>query len=268
MSLDDTSPDVIYISSLSLSANVGRDWLGHVRPQPLSVSVAIHLQDSSLDSAAAIDDLGVSVHYGQLSKDIIALSEAQSAKWESAAVLAMSVALLASHTTEGRARELRVVVSSAKLVPLASEYAVEFIGYAEALGKRDQTKSTGSRVRVRVKDLVIPAVIGHSSPERDAKQLIVSDIVIFEKPSQVHFADYPTVFNKLSQNFEAQSYLTLEQFALRLVREICLSSDAIEKVSVRAAKPNAFASVNVTGVQICRPRSAFVRSGDKSSSAR
>lgn len=64
---------------------------------------------------------------------------------------------------------------------------------------------------------------------------------------------------------EASSYLTLEKFALELVRDICLSSDTIERVSVRAAKPSALAFADVAGVQICRPRSAFVNTSELSS---
>lgn len=207
MSLDDASSDVIYLSSLALSANIGPDRWGRPRTQPLSLSVAIHLRDAALSpsprpSYSSVTDssggLDVSACAGALAEDIIAMCEKPSTKWDSAAVLAMGVALLAAHRTEGRARELRVTVSAPEAVPLAKEYAVEFIGYAQALGSQ-QTKSTGSRVKVRVRDLVIPAVIGTTQTEREAKQLVAADITIFERPSQVHFADYPMVFNKLSQ---------------------------------------------------------------------
>lgn len=192
MSIDDTSSDVIYISSLSLSANIGPDWWGRSRPQPLSISVAIHLEDHALNAAAANDDVGASVHYGHLCKEIAALGEKQEAKWDSAAELARDVAKIAEQKAEGRSKEVRVVVSSAKMVPLAGEYAVE-VAASAALAQ--------CRAKVTVRNLVIPAIIGVNPPEREAKQRIVTDIVIFEKPSSSHFADCPAVINKLSQVF-------------------------------------------------------------------
>ncbi|OCH88512.1 hypothetical protein OBBRIDRAFT_86022 [Obba rivulosa] len=256
MPIDDISSDVVYLSSLSVSANIGPDWWGRARAQPLSISVSIHLQDTALNAAAADDDVTASVHYGHLCKDVLALAEKPGAAWRSAVELAKDVARLAAQKAAGRAREVRVVVCSAKMVPLAEEYAVE-VTVSDLEGDL-VVAMVQRRVKVTVKDLVIPVIIGVNPPEREKKQRVVTDIVVFEKVLQPHFVDYPGLVAKLAQKMEATAYLTLEKFALELVREVCLASVAVEKVAVRAAKPSALAFADVAGVQICRPRSVFV----------
>ncbi|EMD35007.1 hypothetical protein CERSUDRAFT_116517 [Gelatoporia subvermispora B] len=258
MSLDDFTSDVVYISSLSLSANIGNDWWGRARPQPLSLSLALHMLPAALDSAAVDDDVTASVHYGHLCKDVLALTEAPGAAWGSAAELARDVAHVALRKAAGRAKEVRVQVHSAKLVPLAEEYVLEMSVASPESEEAVASTMAQHKIKVIVKKLVIPVVIGVNPPEREAKQRVITDVVILAKSTQPHFADYPDVIAKVLQKMETTAYLTLEKFALDIVREICLSSDTVEMVSVRAAKPSALAFADAAGVQICRPRRTYV----------
>ncbi|KAH9948502.1 Dihydroneopterin aldolase-domain-containing protein [Amylocystis lapponica] len=253
------SADIVFIDSIDLSANIGADWWGRDRAQPVAVSVSLHLRPSSLDTAGATDDVRASVHYGHLCKNISALVTDPTASFDGAAGLARAVTQVAFEMASTVAAQVHVGIASAKLVPLARKFVLEMTtpvlpGPAHLGGP--------PAVQVSVTDLVLPAIIGVNAPERIAKQRVVTSITVVEKAGSLVRVDYPALVAKLSKDIEASSFLTLEKFVLEIVRAVCYSSEAIDTVTVRAEKPSALSFAQAAGVQITRSRSAFVRNED------
>ncbi|GBE87030.1 hypothetical protein SCP_1002760 [Sparassis crispa] len=255
----DVSPaDVVFIDNIQLSANIGPDWWGRIREQPVSLSVYVHLRPSYLDRAGASDNVRDSVHYGKLCKALSVLSKpamgqyfSADGHWFGVHGLARAASNVTFQFAGDAAERVHIVIVSAKLIPLTGEFVFE-------MSSPPSGSSLDSRVRVSLRDLVLPAIIGVNPPEREAKQRIVTSITVRENPFHPTPVDYPAIVSAVSKHIEASAYQTLEKFVLDVVRLVCLSSDAIEGVTVQAKKPSALSFADAAGVQISRERSAFV----------
>ncbi|OBZ75027.1 Folic acid synthesis protein fol1 [Grifola frondosa] len=200
---DALATDVVFIDAIELSANVGADWWGRIRAQPLTVSIHLHLKSEHLDRAAKTDDVRDSVHYGHLCKAISALADTPDRVFDGTAGLADAVTKVAVKLGGDAVAEVHVAVASTKLIPLAAGYALE-------------------------------------------------------KTTPIMGPKHKPVVPRISKDIEASAYLTLEKFVWEIIRAVCLSSDTIEMVTVRAEKPSALAFAKTAGVQISRRRSDFI----------
>ncbi|KAI0944395.1 hypothetical protein AcW1_002120 [Taiwanofungus camphoratus] len=246
--------DIVFIDSVELSANIGPDWWGRPRAQPVTVSVYLHLRQSYLDRAGETDNVRDSVHYGNLCKSITKLAEDPEARFNGPRGLARAVILVALQLAGEAATQACVVVTSSKLVPLASEFVLEMTTPAPSA----QNQECLETVEVFVKQLVIPTIIGVNPPEREAKQRVITNIHVLEHSGHPNSTDYSQLVAKISKDIESSSYLTLEKFVLEIIQTACLSSEAIDAVTVRAEKPSALSFAHAAGVQITRTRSSFL----------
>ncbi|KAG2114092.1 hypothetical protein BD769DRAFT_1754194, partial [Suillus cothurnatus] len=157
---------------------------------------------------------------------------------------------------------VRVVIGLPRQISLANNFEVEVI---TPRGQNSLQKAA----RVSVKDLVIPVLIDVNPPrttctERLAKQKVITNIMFYEK-SGMHQVDYPAIINQISeartfflpQEIENTAYLTLEKFALHIVRSSCLASDAIEAVTAQSQRPSALSFAHSSGVETTRSRDAL-----------
>ncbi|TFY58375.1 hypothetical protein EVJ58_g6451 [Rhodofomes roseus] len=184
---DPVAHDTVFIDSLSISSTIGRDWWGRTRPQPLFVTLHLHLQPGYLDKAGASDDVRDSVHYGQLCKSIMSLAYGPDAQeFDGPRDLARAVVKTAFALTGAFAAQRAVVaVKSEKLVPLAGEFTLEIsTSYAQEIIEGTES------VRVTIKDLVLFTIIGVNTPEREAKQRVVISIIVHEKAGHGSAVDY------------------------------------------------------------------------------
>lgn len=192
---DPAAHDIVIIDSLSLSATIGKDWWGRVRPQPLFVTLHLHLQPGYLDKAAAADDVGESIHYGHLTKSIMGLVDGRDAQvFDGPRNLARAVAKAAFALTGAIAAQRAVVaIKSEKLIPLAGEFTMEIsTSYTEEVieGTED--------IRVTIKDLALSIIIGVNPPEREAKQRVITTVIIHGRPGHGEPIDYPSLVARIA----------------------------------------------------------------------
>ncbi|KZT05253.1 uncharacterized protein LAESUDRAFT_656143 [Laetiporus sulphureus 93-53] len=249
--------DIVFIDSIQLSANMDADWWGRVRPQPVSVSVYLHLKPAHLDRAGTSDQVTDTVHYGDLCKNIIDRVESPGAMFDGTTGLAYAVAQQAFLLSGPIATQVRIVVESSKYIPLAEEFAVEVtIPYRKNIEERDHH----DKIQVSIKNLSLSTIIGVNPPEREAKQRVLTDIIIHQRLGWLSPA-YGEFIARIAEEMERSEYLTLEKFAYEIVKLVCLESGAVDSVTVRAGKPSALSFARVAGVQITRSRSSFVKGG-------
>ncbi|KZT69421.1 hypothetical protein DAEQUDRAFT_265095 [Daedalea quercina L-15889] len=254
-SQDPLAHDTVFINSLSTSPTIGKDWWGRVRPQPLSITVHLHLQAEYLNEAGATDDVRDSVHYGELCKGVMDLVYGPNAQeFDGLRDFARAVAKTAFALTGVVAVQRAVVaVKSEKLIPLAGEFILEIsTSYTEEVIEGTES------VRVTIKDLVLSTIIGVNPPEREAKQRVITTIFVHEKPGHGVPVDYAALSSVISNDIGSSSYLTLEKFVLETIRIICRFSETIDVVTVKVEKPSALSFAQTAGVQITRSRAAFL----------
>ncbi|OJA20270.1 hypothetical protein AZE42_04307 [Rhizopogon vesiculosus] len=238
--------DVVLVSAIQLSVNVGPECWGRSRNQPVAINVYLHLKPNFLDTSGQSDNVTDSIHYGHLTKDVSTLSESS---YDGVRALIDSATTKAFYIAGEHAEAIRVIVGLPKLILLAEGFEVELI---TPMGQ----STFGQAATVTVKDLIMPILIGVNPPERLAKQRVITNITFHEKPG-VHMVDYPAIVKQISEEIEQTAYLTLEKFVLHIVRSACLASEAIESVTVRAQKPSALSFAHSSGVEITRSRDAF-----------
>ncbi|KAF9468354.1 Dihydroneopterin aldolase-domain-containing protein [Collybia nuda] len=249
---DSSKTDVVFIDTLALTANVGPDCWGRERVQPVNISVYLHLETSYLTAAGRSDDVLDSVHYGHLSKAITGLvRDKADAPFGNVDALVKDVSEQAFLLAGLVASEVRVVIDLPKQILLAANFSID------VLTPRDLASTFCAR-KITITDLIIPVVIGVNPPEREAKQRVITNIIIVEKEGHHPTPKYPEIVSRISKDIESSSYLTLEKFVLEIVQTACLSSEVIEEVTVRAQKPSALSFAHSSGVQITRQRTAFV----------
>ncbi|KDQ50615.1 hypothetical protein JAAARDRAFT_41925 [Jaapia argillacea MUCL 33604] len=250
MSLSNTT-DKVFVDSLQLSTTIGLDWWQRPRPQPISISVFLHLTPGFLDIAGKMDDVAESIHYGHLSTAIKQLIAGNPDTQFDSPVALAKVAMEEAFKQGGHGvEEVRIVMEAPKLILLADGLFVDMTARRDDRGHPE--------VKVLIKDLLLAVIIGVNPPEREAKQRVVVNIEVLEQSRPHPVVDYSALIAKVVQRLEPSSYLTLEKFVFQAVRVACLSSEGILAVTVRAQKPSAIAFARSSGVEITRPRSSFI----------
>lgn len=186
--------DMVLVDSLHLSANVGPDCWNRIRPQPIEITVFLHLQNGYLTAAGESDDVLDSIHYGHLSKAISTLVEGRpsDSPFDGVHGLIAAVTGEAFALAKTAATEVRLVVELPKFILLAGGFSVDVT--TSYLG----TSGTAPR-KVTIKDLVLPVLIGVNPPEREAKQRVVTNITFLEAPGAHPPIDYPTIASRIIQ---------------------------------------------------------------------
>jgi len=183
--------DIVFVNSLELSANVGPDRWGKSRPQPVLISICLHLHSSYLVSVGQTDDVRNSVHYGHLSKAIANIVEADNTF--SGIVDLINVVTKAAFELAGEAAAaVKVIVDLRQMILLANGFSMEVITPAG-------TSSTDASVRVLVKDMSLPAIIGVNPPQRESKQQVIINIIFLEKASNHSPVDYQKITIQISK---------------------------------------------------------------------
>ncbi|KAL4061740.1 Dihydroneopterin aldolase-domain-containing protein [Scleroderma yunnanense] len=267
--------DIVFLDSIQLTAAVGTDCWGKSKPQLVLASVYLHLKPSFLDACGASDDVTDSVHYGHLAKAVSALvgEKARSGvHYVGVHALIEDVTRAAFELAGESADVVRVVVDLPKQILLASGFTVEVTTPRLGAADTSETGGTGETARnlvtppaiVRIKDLVLPVLIGVNPPERLARQRVITNITFFERHPHTSFAsseprpseiDYSALAQRLYELINTSSHLTLEKLVLELCRA-CLQATppAVEMVTVRCEKPSAISFAHVSGVEMTRRR--------------
>lgn len=114
--------------------------------------------------------------------------------------------------------------------------------------------------QVIIKDLVARGIIGINDWEREKKQEILINIVMFTDIRKAATSDdiadcvnYRTVTKKLLAHAESAARYTVEALASDIAG-LCLEEPGVQKVRVRVEKPGAVRFANSVGIEIERIR--------------
>lgn len=225
--------DIVSVSSIQLAVAVGPDHWHRTRPQPVYLSLQLHLASSYLNTPGKSDDVVDSLHYGHLAK---ALEKRVSGK---AGGYATVRALLEDATDAAFAfardavgtpprdgvvaqaevvRAVRVVVQLPKQILLAGSFEVELVTPGHCVSGTvvagSGTVAAGSKAGaiIRVTNLTLPILIGVNPPERLAKQRVVTHLTFFEAgPTEVEQEseiDYPAIIQQIVMASLAHKFRT------------------------------------------------------------
>ncbi|KAH7882671.1 Dihydroneopterin aldolase-domain-containing protein [Phlebopus sp. FC_14] len=246
-----TATDIVFLTTIQLSASVGKDCWDRARDQIVLTSIYLHLSPSFLNKAGESDDVQDSVHYGHLINAITSLVSARQEAYPDVRTLIEQVTEAAFSLAGDHADAVRIVVELPKQILLADGFVVEVT----------TPKGASSRLSpaiVTVKDLVLPVLIGVNPPERLAKQRVITNITFYEKAGGAGTVDYPTLIKKIATDIDQTDYETLEKFVLKIVQSGCSASEDIEAVTAKSQKPSAVSFAHSSGVEITRRRNSFV----------
>jgi dihydroneopterin aldolase len=168
--------DKVTIKSLHMIANAGFDVWGRQKVQPVDISVSLSLTQAS-SSAAASDTVDAStVHYGQLSKSIMARVQQSMDKWSTPEELAYSTTLAALEAAPNHSllAGVEVDVRFTKATLYGEGMSLLFSFSPEA----DSPSNGCSSEILHLARLHVPALIGVNSNERTMKQMVVVSLWI------------------------------------------------------------------------------------------
>jgi FolB domain-containing protein len=114
--------------------------------------------------------------------------------------------------------------------------------------------------QVIIKDIVARGIIGINDWEREKKQEILINIVMFTDTHQAAVSDdiaycvnYRTVTKKVLAHAESAARYTVEALASDLAA-LCLEEPGVQKVRLRVEKPGAVRFANSVGIEIERTK--------------
>ncbi|MBN1355357.1 dihydroneopterin aldolase [bacterium] len=114
--------------------------------------------------------------------------------------------------------------------------------------------------KIIIRDLHLRAIIGVNEWERNKKQDVILNLVLYTDMTQTgetdsieHTVNYRTVTKEIIRLVEGSKRRTLEALAAD-VAGICLSVPAVKRVSVRVEKPGALRFSRSAGVEIERTK--------------
>ncbi|KAJ6557402.1 hypothetical protein DFH09DRAFT_1164069 [Mycena vulgaris] len=156
--------DTIIVRDLRVSSTVGPDRWGKVRVQPISISILV---EASLVEAGTSDDVADSIHYGNLAKDVVKLT--QDAEFTNLFALAESVAQLALNM-DGRVSAVDVQAHAKNQFLQAESLGVEI----------RRTRGAERKSECLIQDLRANIIIGVNPPEREAKQTVLVNLRFYD----------------------------------------------------------------------------------------
>lgn len=228
-----TSTDIVSLSALHLTTTVGPDHWHRTRPQPIHLTLHLHLSPSYLTTPGQSDNVTDSLHYGHLAQSVQRrIGNSNNTKradggpggYASPRALADDVTDAAfefvrdvitvpgpvgsaAHSQATAVAEVihavRIVLELPKQILLASGFEIELVTRASDWLLRS-TSTTGAAI-VRVKNLILPVLIGVNPPERLAKQRVITHLTFFESvrpstdvpedsPKEI---DYPSIVQQI-----------------------------------------------------------------------
>lgn len=117
--------------------------------------------------------------------------------------------------------------------------------------------------RIEIKDLLLRGIIGINDWEREKKQDILVNIVIFadlkkagETDDIAHSVNYRTVAKRVIKYIETSEHYTVETLAAKIAH-ICVQEQGVLRARVRVEKPGALRFAKSVGVEIERGAEDF-----------
>ncbi|TFK50617.1 hypothetical protein OE88DRAFT_1661129 [Heliocybe sulcata] len=252
--------DIISVKSLSLSGNIGPDCWGRSAPQPLRMDIEIVMAPLSLEKAGHSDDVNDTINYGSVSKNVLRIfSLGQVAfpcgMFTAATLATTAVSEVVKKSRHNQVQEYHIALEAPKAILLADGLRLSVLTRVTRSGPK--AGEVVQDVWWSVKDLRLAVIIGVNPAERLAKQPVIINIEIYQKPRALK-SDWATVVPDVIKALEASEYLTLEKFVMEALRVVCLSSECVDTATVRAQKPSAITLAHSSCVEITRSRQHFL----------
>ena len=112
--------------------------------------------------------------------------------------------------------------------------------------------------KIEIKDLLLRAIVGINDWEREKKQDVLVNIVLFTDLQASAASDditqtvnYRSLTKKVIDHVESSARYTIEALAADVAR-LCLAEAGVERVRVRVEKPGALRFARSVGVEIER----------------
>ncbi|KAF2756283.1 hypothetical protein EJ05DRAFT_478293 [Pseudovirgaria hyperparasitica] len=196
--------DKVIVKNLRVTANAGYDSWGREKSQPALISITLTL-DQQFASAAQTDTVdGSTVHYGKLSKRLMAtvgeLSGEWRRTWDLADFLYEAATEVAGSSQRLAACEIEICYPKASML-------------GEGAGARYCFLNDGAMsCTVFLRNVRVPCIIGVNSHERVRKQLVVANVWV-DNVSGTSGEVYSDVEKILTETMEKSSFETLESLA-------------------------------------------------------
>ncbi|KAB8343104.1 hypothetical protein FH972_022697 [Carpinus fangiana] len=252
--------DKVTVKNLHLTANAGFDVWGRQKVQPVDISISLSLMQPA-SSAAASDTVDAStVHYGQLSKLVIARVQQNSEKWITPEELAYSTTMAALEAAPNHTllAALEVDVRFTKSTLYGEGMSVLFNFTPEAAAPSNGYNSE----LLHLSRLHVPALIGVNSNERTMKQMVVVSIWI-DRVNPLILEHCFELEQLVFKTVEESSYETLEslaeELAGRTVKYFVLPHQMsaagypeVAGVRIKIEKPSAVPMADAPAVEVYR----------------
>jgi len=193
MSLRPPAPDVVSINRFALATTIGPDCWGKLSPQPVHISIELHLLPSSLSLAAATDQPYFAVPYFHVVAALSSLAAAAPPEsFQSGRALTVRVARIASEHTSKDVARICVTVTAPQAMTRAAggfEWGLEVVSGVEG----------GVRLTVSAHRLEIVAGVGADAEERAVWQRIILDVSVIERGAAPDEVNYVQLFEHVMQ---------------------------------------------------------------------
>lgn len=203
----------------------------------------LRLQPHFLATPASSDDLGETISYGVLAKQLTGAIAAQKEGFSTLKHFAEFVREQAAALARGRNAEIDVEAVLGEGLLLADAVGV-------LMGA-----DTSKEGVLFVDGLRIACVVGVNPHERLQKQWVVINLTLWEIPGEL-WVQYPVAIKKVVDAVETSEYLTIESLATEIARILCVEC-GVGKITVAVEKPSALTFAKGSGVQITRERAFF-----------
>jgi len=114
--------------------------------------------------------------------------------------------------------------------------------------------------RIHIKDLMLRCIIGLNDWEREKKQDVVINIILYadlrtacRSDNIDDTVDYKAIKQKIADMVESSSYMLIERLAQH-VADICLENPKVQSVRVMIDKTGALRFARSVGIEIIRDR--------------
>lgn len=274
-------PDIIVVKRLEVRMIVGVDNWERVSPQPVTIDARVH---TDVSKAGKSDHLPHSIHYGILVKQLEAHCAAH--RYRSLEALAEGLAKVCIFVLHApkvtlnveKPRSLLHAASAGvqiartrddylltDLTPLPKE-----LDPAHELSELRLSPSSTLALddKVVVRDLIINTILGVNPWEREDKQDVKLNIIVYSGLSRAKDTNsgvvdivnkqhnYRTIVRSISAYVAASSYKTVESLATSIAR-VAVLQNKVEKIRVSVDKPSAIMFASSAGVEVERTREFF-----------
>ena len=189
----DTTSDVVFLESLSVSAVVGLDaWGRESRPQPVLLDVRVY---TDLLEAGGSDDVGDTINYGTLCKSITSTIESMGPS----SSLLLFVHAVCDMALRSGGWKAEVTVTLPKGLLLAEGIGISVIA-TEQKDAMETNEVLSERQTFFVKNLQVPCIIGVNALERIHKQHVVVNLAFLNFDEELLKGRlYITLMSRLSR---------------------------------------------------------------------